>query len=131
MLGGAPVHGVGTHSTVNARLAYLGMVLLVLRLDVCLVQLRIALDVGEAVDLEGVPGVERVAVHSVQRVRGLISMVEFNEYIAIHKSDTRKQQIQNKNAPVALVGFLVPWHRDILGLDRGALTRKLLCDLGQ
>ena len=83
MLGGAPTHGVGTHSTTNADCTYLCVVLLALRLDVCLVQLRIALDVGEAVDLEGVPGVERVAVHSVQRVRGLIGIMKFNKDIAM------------------------------------------------
>lgn len=62
---------------------HFGTVELLCRLNICLVQLLIPLDVGEKIDLEVMLGIESMAIHGIEGKSSVISRFEIDEQIPI------------------------------------------------
>ena len=109
------------------------MVLLPLWFDICLIQIGKLLDIGKAVDEEGMLCVERMTVHLVEGMSSCVSISEFNNGISMRGSSVTRyeRRICGLDSPMALSSLVVPWQGDIIRLDCGALPCKLLRDFFQ
>ena len=76
-----PDHQIMPCPTQGTVVTYFGLVFLWWRLYVSLVQVKVPLEVGEAVNQESMFCVERVAVHSYECPGSIVCVLEFHKNI--------------------------------------------------
>ena len=102
------------------------MILLPLWFDICLIQIGKLLNIGKAIDEEGMLCVERMAIHLVEGMIGCVGVSEFDDGISMRARLDKIRQRRGLDLPMALSSLVVPWQGNIIGLDCSAFPCKLL-----
>ena len=107
---------------------YLWSIFTELGLGVHLVHHCIPFNICKPIHFESMPRIKRMVVDGCKREICVVHVFEFNEHASADSHFAIPKWRVSIDRPFAVVGSIVPWHKDVICLDLNALTREFFAD---